>query len=101
MPPSAPLTAATLAARLDRLPASRFHGVVLVVAAMSLFFDTLDTVVTGFAFAAFREPWGLGGFALGITSAIGLAGYLVGSLLVGFAADRWGRKAVMMGSLVL
>ncbi len=101
MSPPGPLTAATLAARLDRLPASRFHAVVLVVAAISLFFDTLDTVVTGFAFAAFRQGWGLGGFALGITSAIGLAGYLVGSLLVGFAADRWGRKAVMMSSLVL
>lgn len=96
-----PLTTATLVARLDRLPASRFHAVVLVVAAMSLFFDTLDTVVTGFAFAAFREEWHLGGLALGVTSAIGLSGYLVGSVIVGFAADRWGRKAVMMGSLVL
>lgn len=95
------ITTESLVARLDRLPASRFHVVVLVVAALSLFFDTLDTVVTGFAFAAFREEWGLGGFALGVTSAIGLGGYLVGSVMVGFAADRWGRKAVMMGSLVL
>ena len=101
MPSPTPLTLASLVARLDRLPVSRFHFVVLVVAAMSLFFDTLDTIVTGFAFAAFREPWHLGGLALGVTSAIGLAGYLVGSVLVGFAADRWGRKAVMMGSLIL
>ena len=101
MPPPTTLTTTSLVARLDRLPVSRFHFVVLVVAAMSLFFDTLDTVVTGFAFAAFREPWHLGGMALGVTSAIGLAGYLVGSVLVGFAADRWGRKTVMMGSLVL
>ena len=101
MPPPTTLTTAALVARLDRLPVSRFHFVVLVVAAMSLFFDTLDTVVTGFAFAAFREPWHLGGMALGVTSAIGLGGYLVGSVLVGFAADRWGRKTVMMGSLVL
>ena len=39
--------------------------------------------------------------ALGITSAIGLSGYLVGSVLVGFLADRFGRKAVMTGSLAL
>ena len=51
----ASFTAVTLVACLDRLPASRFHAVVLVLAAMSLIFDTLDTVVTGFAFAAFRE----------------------------------------------
>lgn len=95
------ITTPALVARLDRLPASRFHMTILVVAALSLFFDTLDTVVTGFAFAAFREEWHLGGLALGVTSAIGLSGYLVGSILVGFAADRWGRKAVMMGTLVL
>lgn len=76
MSPPTILTAAQLGARLDRLPASRFHGMVLIVAAMSLFFDTLDTVVTGFAFAAFREPWGLTGFDLGIISAIALSGYL-------------------------
>ncbi len=95
------LTTENLVARLDRLPASRFHAMVLLVAGLSLFFDTLDTVVTGFAFAAFREEWHLGGLALGVTSAIGLGGYLVGSVLVGFAADRWGRKTVMMASLVL
>lgn len=94
-------TPAGLIARLDRLPPSRFHVTVLVVAALSLFFDTLDTVVTGFAFAAFRVEWGLGASALGINAAIGLSGYLVGSLLVGFAADRWGRKAVMTWSLAL
>jgi putative MFS transporter len=94
-------TSTDLIARLDRLPPSRFHVTVLIVAALSLFFDTLDTVVTGFAFAAFRTEWNLGGSALGINAAIGLAGYLVGSLLVGFAADRWGRKAVMTWSLAL
>ena len=95
------LTTPMLVARLDRLPVSRFHFALLVIAGLSLFFDTLDTVVTGFAFAAFREEWHLGGLALGVTSAIGLGGYLVGSVLVGFVADRWGRKTVMMGSLVL
>lgn len=95
------VTTQGLVARLDRLPPSRFHVVVLVVAALSLLFDTLDTVVTGFAFAAFRGEWGLGGMALGITSAIGLAGYLVGSVLVGFVADKFGRKAVMTWSLAL
>ena len=94
-------TTADVVARLDRLPASRFHVTVLVIAALSLFFDTLDTVVTGFAFAAFRPKWNLGASALGITSAIGLSGYLVGSLLVGAVADRFGRKAVMTWSLGL
>lgn len=95
------VTTPGLVARLDRLPPSRFHVQVLLIAGLSLFFDTLDTAVTGFAFAAFRTEWGLGGLALGVTSAIGLSGYLVGSVLVGFVADRFGRKAVMTWSLAL
>lgn len=77
------------------------HVQVIVIAGFYLFFDTLDTAVTGFAFAAFRTEWGLGGPALGVTSAIGLSGYLLGSVLVGFVADKFGRKAVMTWSLAL
>lgn len=95
------LTQASLAARLDRLPVSRFHIVVLVVAALSLFFDTLDTVITGFVLATLRTEWHFDAAVLGQLSAIGLAGYLVGSLLTGFAADKYGRKKMIMATLIL
>jgi putative MFS transporter len=42
------LTLEQVSNRLDRLPISRFHVKILIVAALSLFFDTLDSVVTGF-----------------------------------------------------
>jgi len=95
------LTQSQIAARLDRLPVSRFHITVLVVAALSLFFDTLDTVITGFVLAALTPLWQLNASMIGIISAIGLSGYLVGSALAGFAADRYGRKKMIMLTLIL
>jgi putative MFS transporter len=95
------MTVEELAARLDRLPTSRFHIMVLLVAGFALFFDTLDQVLGGFAFAAFRQEWNLGGSTLGITSAIALVGYLAGSAVVGPLADRFGRKTVLSVSLLL
>ncbi len=97
---AATLTQAALAARLDRLPVSRFHIVVLIVAALSLFFDTLDTVVTGFVLATLRTEWSFDAAVLGQLSAIGLGGYLVGSLFAGFGADKYGRKKMIMVTLV-
>jgi putative MFS transporter len=95
------LTQQQIAARLDRLPVSRFHITVLIVAGLSLFFDTLDTVVTGFVLATLRPLWGFSAVTIGVISAIGLAGYLVGSAVAGFAADRYGRKRMIMLTLVL
>lgn len=90
-----------LTARLDRLPGSRFHTKVLVIAALSLFFDTLDTVVTGFVLADLRVHWGFGPKEIGIVSAIGLLGYMLGSFCAGFAADRFGRKKTILYTLLL
>lgn len=95
------LTQQDIARRLDRLPVSRFHLTVLVVAALSLFFDTLDTVITGFVLATLRPLWGFDAATIGVISAVGLGGYLVGSALAGFAADRYGRKKMIMLTLVL
>lgn len=98
---TSPLTQQDIARRLDRLPVSRFHLTVLVVAALSLFFDTLDTVITGFVLATLRPLWGFDAATIGVISAIGLGGYLVGTALAGFAADRYGRKKMIMLTLVL
>lgn len=89
-----------IALRLDRLPISRFHVLTLVIASLSLLFDTLDTVVTGFVLTAIRPEWGFGVEWIGIISATGLAGYWLGSLSSGFVGDRIGRKRVILYTLI-
>ena len=87
--------------RLDRLPASRFHAKILIVAALSLLFDTLDTAVTGFVLASLRTTWHFDAKTIGVVSAIGLSGYLVGSAICGFVADHIGRKKTILFTLIL
>ena len=60
------LTIGEVSDRLDRLPTSRFHAKVLIVAALSLLFDTLDTAVTGFVLASLRDTWHFDAKTIGI-----------------------------------
>lgn len=89
-----------IVARLDRLPIRRFHIFVLVVASMSLLFDTLDSVMTGAVLAAMREEWGFDVAWIGYLSALGTAGYWAGALCSGFIADRFGRTRIIMYTLI-
>ena len=95
------LTLREVCDRLDRLPASGFHAKILIVAALSLLFDTLDTAVTGFVLASLRPIWHFDVKTIGIVSAIGLSGYLVGSFICGFVADRLGRKKTILFTMIL
>jgi len=95
------LTLGAISGRLDRLPTSRFHAKILIVAALSLLFDTLDTAVTGFVLASLRTTWHFDARTIGVVSAIGLSGYLAGSAICGFVADCIGRKKTILFTLIL
>ena len=89
-----------ISARLDRLPLSRFHIAILTIASVSLLFDTVDLVITGFILAILRTIWHFDVKTIGVISAIGLCGYLVGAFSCGFVADRIGRKRVILFTLI-
>ncbi|MBA3963226.1 MAG: MFS transporter [Chthoniobacterales bacterium] len=94
------LTLEQLSDRLDRLPTSRYHARILIIAALSLLFDTLDHVITGFVLASLRTTWDFELKTVGLISAIGLCGYLLGSFFCGFVADRIGRKKTILFTLI-
>lgn len=89
-----------IGARLDRLPVSRFHFVLLGIAAASLLFDGLDGVVMTFVLSNLRTVWQIDVATIGVVSAIGFGGYLVGAAASGFVADRIGRKKTVLLTLV-
>lgn len=87
--------------RLERLPFSRFHFKLLIIGGLGLAFEALDAGIIAFILPSLREQWGLTGAQAGWIASSTYVGFLVGALLSGLLGDRFGRKVVMMWSLVL
>jgi putative MFS transporter len=94
-------TAMSPAARLDRLPVSRWHWALIVVVGLGTFFDLYEIFLGGVLGAVLTEQWGLGtnGKALVISSAF--MGMFVGAIVLGLAADRFGRRRMFLFNLGL
>jgi MFS family permease len=90
-------------ARLDRLPWSGFHWLVIAALGVSWVLDGLEVTLVGSLSPALTDP-----DALGLTTTeIGLAasGYLAGAILgaigFGFLADRFGRKRLFVVTVLV
>jgi putative MFS transporter len=105
---------AVIAARLDRLPPSRHVWTMVLLLSLGGIFEFYDLFVTGYVGpgmvkAGVFAPTSLGAFnVLGPLGVEGLgtfvfatfAGLFVGSILLGSAADRLGRRTIFVGSLL-
>ena len=85
--------------RLDRLPLSRPHYLLLLIGGLGYTFDGLDGAVVAFLLPEVRETWALSGAQSGIIGSATPIGYLVGATIAGLLADRIGRRRVMMWAL--
>jgi putative MFS transporter len=106
--------AAEIAARLDRLPSSRHVWAMVLLLSLGGVFEFYDLFVTGYigpgmVKAGMFSPESLGVFdvlaplgveGLGTFVFATFAGLFVGTILLGSAADRFGRRAVFVGSLL-
>ena len=81
-------------ARLDRLPWSRFHLLVIVALGVTWILDELEVTLAGSVAAALQQSPRLHLTAeqVGLTGSAYLAGAVLGALLFGHLADRLGRK---------
>ncbi|GAB2971104.1 MFS transporter [Amycolatopsis acidiphila] len=100
-PTSGTLTSRVLAARLDRLPLSRFHYKLLFAGGLGYTFDAMDGAIVAFILPSVTKEWGLSSGATGILGSSLLIGFLFGALAAGILGDRIGRRAVMVSALVL
>lgn len=93
--------AMSLLARMDRLPFSRPHYVLLVIGGLGYTFDGADNALVAFLLPSIAREWHLDNGALGLLASAGPLGYLVGALVSGTLGDRIGRRPVMMWALAV
>ncbi len=90
-----------VAARLERLPFSRFHFNLLCIGGLGFAFEAVDAAIIAFLLPVLRNLWHLSSVQTGIVGSSTYVGFLFGALLAGLLGDRFGRRTVMMWALVL
>lgn len=73
----------------------------LAIAGVGWLFDALDVGILSFVIAALAVEWNLTPTEMGWIGSINSIGMAVGALAFGLMADRFGRKAVFMWTLVI
>lgn len=89
--------------RLDRLPWSRWHTIVVVALGITWLLDGLENNLAGALAGILKlpQPLALTGARIGLVSTVYLAGAVLGSLVFGYATDRLGRKKLFSVTLLL
>jgi MFS transporter, putative metabolite:H+ symporter len=86
--------------RLEQLPVSRFHYVLLITAGLGWMFDSMDTGIVSFILPVLMKDWHLSPEQVGNIGSIGLLGMAIGAIISGMIADRIGRKKVFAFTLL-
>lgn len=82
---------------IDARPLSRFQLLVGTMCAAMIFMDGFDAQIMGFVAPALIAEMHLSRAAFGPVVSIGLVGMMIGGLVGGPLADRFGRKPVLVG----
>lgn len=90
---------ARTAARLDRLPPSRWHRRLVCVVGIGAFFDLYEIFLGGVLAAVLADQWELGHTAKSWVIASGFLGMFVGANVLSVLADRFGRRRMFLVNL--
>ena len=79
---------------------TRFHRKAVLVTGAAWTFVAMEILLVGFTVPLFTAIWGLSGSYAGWIAASALGGSLLGSLVLGPAADRVGRRRIFQAAIL-
>jgi putative MFS transporter len=88
-----------VAARLDRLPMSRFHKRLMLALSFGFFFELADLNTFSYAAPGLRDSLGLSVGNIALITSGGFFGMFVGAAGGGRAADAFGRRRMLLASV--
>jgi MFS family permease len=98
-----PAVTTDIPARLDRLPWSRFHMLIVIALGVTWILDGLEVTIVGAIGPVLQETGTLGLTAqeIGGTASAYVVGAVCGALVFGWLTDRFGRKFVFYVTLLV
>ncbi|MDV8023606.1 MFS transporter [Rhodococcus sp. IEGM 1330] len=99
--PTPPALTTGLTNALDRIGFTRVQGAVVFLLMAGLFFDSLEQNSTGAMGPLIKESLGIGNAQLTLINTATVIGGLVGRLIGGYIADRWGRRTALSLNLLV
>src|ERR1700688_4450734 len=102
------LSAGTISARLDRLPATRSMWTLVVLLSLGFFFELYDLLYSGYVAPGIVRSGILTSTTVGLFGMTGVASFLtslflglfIGTISCGYLADRFGRRTIFTYSLL-
>lgn len=94
-------TAASIGARLDRLPMTPIHKTVFLALSFAYFFELGDLNTFAYAAPAIIKEWGINVDTVALITSASFGGMFLGAVFGGEVADRVGRKRGLIYSLLL
>lgn len=86
---------------LDLQPLGAGHWKVTLLSGLGWMFDAMDIGLLSFVMVALAREWDLGQGQVGLAISVGLFGMFVGAAASGALADRYGRKTLLMATLLV
>ena len=95
------MSAETFVARLDRVPLNSFHWKLLIISGIGWMFDAMDVLLIGFLVGPISREFALAPAQVGLVASAGFVGMFFGAAISGRLADRYGRRLIFQGTLIL